>query len=448
MQGNKDRKNNLTKPDTVNKENNLVMKSNTEEAFMDIPRINFDNLSFKDLKEVPENIDSFENLSNLIFKEKELLEIKDPNDSCFSFNNSLIHSKSDDNCKQSFFKRKDFLEIPFNDALFKESIIYSPLTNPKSKNQHSLPQNYFNYDLELHEKEEKRIKSFKEIPNTINIISLQNNLKQDPEKNIQQREKRIRSSLKNFHNLNHLLVKLFTCEEIQEEDLSLKESEFKILNFVVHKKFTRRIDINFSNPKVDDLKSTINNLLISITHKKNDQNRRFVLGRAIKNLKKRYKNESKVKKEELEESFYNHYFKETAESEEISIKDFYYTIGVNKKRKTIDDSYFEKIFKSERFLKELIEYIKSEFNLECKKEIKDKIEKMLKKWDDKYTDEEFFCKEYMKRVKQYFLDNTKCKLPWSVNEIKVAVYQIYDLMEKYGNKNLLSDIEKLGLHLN
>lgn len=133
-----------------------------------------------------------------------------------------------------------------------------------------------------------------------------------------------------------------------------------------------------------------------------------------------------------EKDFLEYYFKETAKKTGFPINYFEDPL-IRKYRKgkyllknpdcpkSINTQYFFLIFQSEIFVKDFFKYIDNHFFLDCILDIPDKFTLMF----DKYLDKDG------NKLKKYFQKNSRCKLPWSFYDIKLAIQSIKNLYQDF-----------------
>ena len=167
--------------------------------------------------------------------------------------------------------------------------------------------------------------------------------------------------------------------------------------------------------------------------KRLEENYKLVFKKALKYLLSefKFKNHLRVRKQQLEQMFYDHYFKEAFEKEGLD-EEFYLsgTRDSNKKGqclfnpKTINSKYVASIMKSQNFVKDFNEYLNNEFMQDYGKTRDYKIKKVLEKCYDFLGKK----KNGAQKVKDYIENNPKCKLPWSDKELSTAKESVFQLL--------------------
>lgn len=184
----------------------------------------------------------------------------------------------------------------------------------------------------------------------------------------------------------------------------------------------------------EDICAKINSERNNAKAKRLEENYKLVFKKALKFLLNDFKSKNKLKlrKYELEQQFYNFYFKEIFEKE--GINDFVYLNGGKEKRKkggqclfnpkTINIKYVVSIMKSKAFFDDFVEYVNENFIDDYETTINFKIGKVLEK-----------CSSYLEEgdkgyaeVKEYIELNSKCKLPWSTHELEIAKQSVMHLL--------------------
>lgn len=181
--------------------------------------------------------------------------------------------------------------------------------------------------------------------------------------------------------------------------------------------------------------------------KRLEENYKLVFKKALKFLLNQFKTTRhlRVRKPQLEQMFYDHYFKEAFELEGIA-DEFYLSSSKEKKSKggqclfnpkTINTRYVASIMKSEVFVKDFNEYLENDFMDDYAESRKYKISKVLEK-----------CYEFLNKkkggagkIKEYIEENPKCKLPWSDMELNTAKDSVNHLL----NEKIKSRSRKLSM---
>ena len=138
-----------------------------------------------------------------------------------------------------------------------------------------------------------------------------------------------------------LAIKVFSGSELTVPDLDLKQYELEAVNYILHRKFNKRMrqkDIESNSPtRIVKLKQLLN----SKTHKRPEECYKFIFTRTLKHLMKNF-TDKKMKKNDLNESFYKHYFEELANKNQITLDTYYYplTKGKGKSKQSLNADYF------------------------------------------------------------------------------------------------------------
>ena len=123
--------------------------------------------------------------------------------------------------------------------------------------------------------------------------------------------------------------------------------------------------------------------------KRLEENYKLVFKKALKHLLNEYKKKNKLRlrKYELEQQFYNYYFKEVFEKEGIT--NYFYLSGTRDRNKqggqclfnpkTINSKYVISIMKSETFYNDFVDYVNNHFINDYATTIEFKIGKVLDK---------------------------------------------------------------------
>lgn len=187
---------------------------------------------------------------------------------------------------------------------------------------------------------------------------------------------------------------------------------------------------------MEKMESLINNNKSNSKPKRLEENYKLVFKKALKYLLNQYKTTKhlRVRKPQLEQMFYDHYFKEVFESEGLA-DEFYLSSTRNKKPqggqclfnpKTINTRYVASIMKSKKFVNDFNDYLENEFMNDYSESRKYKITKVLEKCYDFLNKK----KTGAMKVKEYIELNPKCKLPWSDLELTTAKESVYHLLNE------------------
>jgi hypothetical protein len=234
-----------------------------------------------------------------------------------------------------------------------------------------------------------------------------------------------------FQKLKHLLIKLFLKKKILHSDLDLSYIEKKLLKAIITKKFNPAYDIKIE-PKCLIKISKIK------TNKKNEDGVKCVYKKALRELKKRFKNEyldpkdrEQIKSKKLSIYFYNHYFgsyyenlflnSRSNESDKNNrILEFF--------EKKITIKFLKKLKVNREYIDLLIRYFENDFIQDFIKSNKSKIGNLIKKWE-KLIYSEFDEEEGLEIIKKQinFRGN---KIPWTLSESLKAMNYILNALRK------------------
>jgi len=255
----------------------------------------------------------------------------------------------------------------------------------------------------------------------------------------------VQTELKHLNKLFSALVKVFTKKELTEADLSVGVNELKVLNYVLHRKYLKRLTSKDIESSITNQLSKINGIINSKSHKRPEECYKFIFTRVLKFLKKSFKKNFNIK-QNLDEQFYGYYFAELAQKNQESLENYYYPLTKkDNKKETLNSNYFAKIFQSKNFINDLVKYINEHLYEEYKTEIIQKLESLLLKWDPYFGEGEQKPDKHIEEIKQYLMKNKRCKLPWTLDEVKEAVLRVYSLIDTHSNSNLSVTFDKTAL---
>ena len=241
-------------------------------------------------------------------------------------------------------------------------------------------------------------------------------------------------SLKNtrFEVFNDILFKVFSdgklCETAYE---NLSKFEKKLLFFLVKRKYLPK---SFKDPLESNEEPSYPKLLTilgSFCIKRPEECYKFILTRVIKYLKHKFENKIKTKSK-VEESLYEEYFQAISDSHKIPLSDFHYPLtGSLKGKFKLNSAYFSKIFMSQKFVDALNEYSNKLLLTEYSADIKKKLETLMDRWAELLDSESGIESEKQKELLDYVMFNKRCKLPWSVSEVRESVEKFDKLVSYY-----------------
>lgn len=284
------------------------------------------------------------------------------------------------------------------------------------------------------------------IPNSnLRVEDVVPNVKQTKPASLEKFSLSVQTELKHLDRLFSVLVKIFTTKEITEADLSLNLNELKVLNYVLHRKYLKRLTSKDLESSVTVQLSKLNGIVNSKSHKRPEECYKFIFTRVLKFLKKSFKKNFNIK-QNLDEQFYGYYFATLAQKNKEPVESFYYPLTKKEnKKETLNANYFAKIFQSKNFISDLVKYVNEHLSEEYKSEIIQKLESLLLKWDEHFLEGGHKLEKYIGEIKQYLMKNKRCKLPWTLDEIKEAVLRVYSLVDTHSTSNLSVTLVKSAL---
>ena len=102
--------------------------------------------------------------------------------------------------------------------------------------------------------------------------------------------------------------------------------------------------------------------------------------------------------------------------------------------RSLNTKYFRQVASSRLFVKDLWDYVQKVFEFDYTEELEKKSLNVLLRWDDHLTgidnNSEAQRKTLFIEINGYFLKNKKCKLPWTMIELRNAVSRVASLLEK------------------
>lgn len=234
----------------------------------------------------------------------------------------------------------------------------------------------------------------------------------------------------NLDNLYLFLKSLFlnnynNLESLEKIYSKLNTFELNIINYIIKRKFLKKLDIQ----KNITLKQICEYFKTSL--KRQEENYKFSLKKAIKNLQFKFKksNNKIFKNKNTEErEFYLSYFKDYCKKNNFKIENFFFPKNIKKSfdiPRSVNEKYFEYISISKLFVKDLIYEVENNIIDIYKKVIDQKIKSFIIKLGNLNEDN---------KIKQYILENTKCKFPWSSTELNMSVNETLRKLIEYYKK--------------
>ena len=240
--------------------------------------------------------------------------------------------------------------------------------------------------------------------------------------------------LSRLRNLYRVLQSVFIQGCVKTEEFySLGEFDEELLNALLLRKFTKKLKSRELEMARDQKLELINEIVSTKSHKRPEECYKFVLTRVIKYLKKALRDSNEIIKD-VEDHFYEYYFSETSKQLNLPITDFHYPLTGQKGKFKLNSLYFDKIFKSDKFLERVNFYINNILESEYKREIGKKLESLLLRWDQQLQDEGSNTEEVERTIKEYLLKNKRCKLPWTINEVEESIERFKNLIANYRTK--------------
>lgn len=227
--------------------------------------------------------------------------------------------------------------------------------------------------------------------------------------------------------LEDLFINMTPSEE-QFAKLALIDEQ--ILNSLLQRKYGKRLPLNDSNLSLEKKLDALHEIVNSKSQKRPEECYKFVLTRVIKYLKKQLR-DSEECPPDVEPFLYRHYFSDAAEQLKLPISDFHYPLTGQRGKFKLNSYYFDKIFKSEKFIKASNDYIENVLEDEYRAEINKKIESLLIRWDLKLQEGVADMNEIEVSIKEYLIKNKRCKLPWTMKEVNESIERFKKLVKNY-----------------
>lgn len=225
----------------------------------------------------------------------------------------------------------------------------------------------------------------------------------------------------NISSLLNVLGKLFKAEELVEKDMKIDCLEQKILLAIVERKFGEKIFEGASNELIFAL---LRRIQLGESKKRPEENYKFVFKRVLKQMREKFKlrvyQKKRSRKYLSEKAFYESFFGQIAKDRNIPIETYFHprnTASANQLgHKTINNDYVKDLSLSPHFVREFMIEAK-EMEESWNKTVVSKLRSLEKKISESLTQGEFS----VAKIVEYISKNPKCKLPWTMKEVKEAI---------------------------
>lgn len=234
--------------------------------------------------------------------------------------------------------------------------------------------------------------------------------------------------IRNFQNFFNLLILIFTKNEISDELFDrLSQFEKELLTLLIRRKFrpTKQNPNDYLQPIIT--KQEIREILKVSLPKKTEECYKFIFSRSFNFIK--VSTERSLGTRMSTEEFYSHYFKDTSERLKIPIKDFHYPLTKDLKGKiNFNYEYFQKVFKSEKFIGDLNHFLENGIVSQHNEETSRKLTLLLLKWEQMYLQWKMVKDiPYSSLLKQIY-DHKRYKIPWTMIELSESVLKFKKLV--------------------
>jgi len=239
--------------------------------------------------------------------------------------------------------------------------------------------------------------------------------------------------------LSVFLSKLLKGEAISESESDLSWIEKVILASIINKKYKHKSIKKIE--KITDMTPEFlhqfpQSIAQGISLKRTEENYKIVFNWCFKFLKKRladqifFEKKKPLCKRELEEYFYNFYFKQAADERGISITKFYkpnFTNKLQNVEKTFNTHFISHIQLSHNFMHDF-NHALGLFTPTHLDLIDKKLHSLFLRWEE-MLGTEGNTEETLRSISNYIMKSSKCKLPWSRKEIEVAHRTVANLFK-------------------
>ena len=225
---------------------------------------------------------------------------------------------------------------------------------------------------------------------------------------------------------------------------NLNNTENLILYYLIKRKLKLKNFI-FPNQKLEkkNLKESINEYKQYFSNKRFEEIFKFTFKLFFNFKKTSFFKKNPFSKLE-DDYFFAFYFKKISEQIKIPFYEFKDPLKNKKKNRLIKNfgkKYMMLIFKSEKFKKDYLKFLKNNLKEIYFKNLDRKIQNMIKKLFmilEKNKKKVFKEKQnfdllslYRKTVYDYFVKNNQCKIPWTIREIENSISKIWEISDVY-----------------
>lgn len=190
--------------------------------------------------------------------------------------------------------------------------------------------------------------------------------------------------------------------------------------------------------KREDLENNIKLILNDGSHKRPEENYKFVFKRCLDYMKEAFrKSHPEINKKNMERKFYEHYFLDISKETGIPLEHFFDpkngACDEANVPKTINGTYIKNISKSDEFKKEFTAFMTGELRTENLNSLTGKIDALITKWEKQIADAKSL-PDVIESIRKDIEKNKKAKLPWTIKEIDEAIKSVQWLFDSNGEK--------------
>lgn len=201
---------------------------------------------------------------------------------------------------------------------------------------------------------------------------------------------------------------------------SLSPTEKDLLYFVIRRKFLYKKPMFNERDFIKPSLKMIHRALNTHCSKKTEECYKFILGRGLGHVQDVL--ETKLGNKLATNSFYEIYFKEASLKCNIPVKEFQYPLTKDLKGKiNLNQEYFCKLFKSERLVQDINDYLKNEIITNYTQEIANKLISLVLKWEKMYLKNKYVNQETIDHFFAEVFSQKRYKIPWSLEEVREAI---------------------------
>lgn len=175
-----------------------------------------------------------------------------------------------------------------------------------------------------------------------------------------------------------------------------------------------------------------------VSIKRPEENYKFIFKRCLKQMKEKLRADqhtARRSKRDFENYFNRYYFEEVVDEPNRPLESFLHPKNSNQQNKnaakTINSQYVSNIVLSHKFVRDFLNYLHKQLEDDYRNVISSKIKGLFEKWESEFQAAQNK-DEQVTRICENIERNNKCKLPWTIIEVKAAITSVNQLFKDSG----------------